>query len=93
MNVNKKTVIVTTFLATIVTFGSFGNEAFANRGDRRPQGPPPEAYSACEGKNAGDEAQFTDPRGETVTGTCEQQGDRLVLRPDHPRVRPDRSEE
>lgn len=85
MIVDKKTVIATAFLATIVTLGSLGNEAFANRGDRRPQGPPPEAYSACEGKNAGDVAQFTDPRGETVTGTCEQQDDRLALRPDHPR--------
>ncbi len=49
------------------------------------QGPPPEAYSACEGKTAGDEAQFVDPHGETVTGTCEQEGERLVLRPDRAR--------
>jgi two-component system sensor histidine kinase CpxA len=50
------------------------------------QGPPPRAYSACEGKSAGDEAQFISPRGETVTGICEQEGDQLVLRPNHSRA-------
>lgn len=45
-------------------------------------GPPPEAFKACEGKTAGSAAQFTDPRGETVTGTCRSDGERLVLRPD-----------
>ena len=48
------------------------------------QGPPPEAYTACEGKSAGDTAEFVSPRGDTVCGTCEQEGDRLVLRPDNP---------
>lgn len=47
-------------------------------------GPPPEAYTACECKEAGDKAEFVSPHGDTVTGTCEQQGDRLVLRPDNP---------
>lgn len=46
------------------------------------QGPPPEAYTACEGKSAGDSAQFVSPHGDTVCGTCESDGDRLVLRPD-----------
>ncbi len=45
-------------------------------------GPPPEAFKACEGKSAGSTAQFTNPRGETVTGTCRSDGERLVLRPD-----------
>lgn len=48
--------------------------------DRR-HGPPPEAYTACESKSIGDSAQFISPNGETVTGTCEQEGDRIVLRP------------
>ncbi len=52
------------------------------------QGPPPEAYTACEGKNAGDTAEFKNPQGGTVTGKCEQQGDRLVLRPDRPKGNP-----
>ena len=46
--------------------------------------PPPEAYSACEGKNAGDAAEFVSPHGDTVTGTCVLEGEQLVLRPDHP---------
>ncbi len=45
-------------------------------------GPPPEAYTACEGKGSGDQAELIGRHGETVTGTCEQEGDRLVLRPD-----------
>lgn len=47
--------------------------------------PPPEAYVACKGKKAGDSAQLTDPRGETLHGTCEEQDGKLVLRPDRPR--------
>ncbi len=60
--------------------------ACAQHGDRngRRQGPPPEAYTACEGKSEGDTAEFESPRGDTVTGTCEMEGDRLVLRPDNP---------
>jgi hypothetical protein len=45
------------------------------------QGPPPEAYTACQGKNVGDVAEFVNPDGETMSGTCEQENDRLVLRP------------
>jgi hypothetical protein len=51
-----------------------------SRGDR--VGPPPEAYRACEGKTAGSTAQFVDPRGETLKGTCGEENGRLVLRPD-----------
>jgi hypothetical protein len=48
-------------------------------------GPPPEAYTACEGKNAGAVSQFTDPRGEVLKGVCEEEGGKLVLRPDRNR--------
>ena len=47
-------------------------------------GPPPEAYAACEDKTEGDSAEFVSPHGDTVTGTCEMEGDQLVLRPDNP---------
>ncbi|MFH2061270.1 MAG: hypothetical protein ABIJ59_20590 [Pseudomonadota bacterium] len=74
-------VIVILGICTTITFGS-------DTENRRPKGghhgPPPEAYTACEGKTAGDAAGFISPHGNTVTGTCEQQGDRLVLRPDNP---------
>lgn len=71
-------------LAILVIFSLFGNEALAQRGDGRRQGPPPEAYTACEGKSEGDAAEFESPRGDTVTGTCVLDGNRLVLRPDNP---------
>lgn len=54
----------------------------------RQGGPPPEAYKACEGKTAGAVASFVDPRGETLSGSCEQEGQRLVLRPDRNRQAP-----
>lgn len=46
--------------------------------------PPPEAYEACEGKAAGDAASFTSPRGDEVTGICQEREGRLVLHPDGP---------
>lgn len=52
------------------------------------RGPPEEAYAACKGKKSGEKSQFTAPDGKTITGTCETEGDKTVLRPDHPpRVR------
>ncbi len=57
------------------------NQPIKRNGRGKHQGPPPEAYSACESKNVGDEAQFVSPRGETMIGTCEEEGDKLVLRP------------
>ncbi len=47
--------------------------------------PPPEAYTACEGKTAGDTAQFENRRGEMLTGRCEENNGKLVLRPDRPK--------
>jgi len=59
-------------------------EASPQDAGRKGQGPPPEAYVACEGKSAGAKAELTGPQGETITGICEQEGDRMVLRPDRP---------
>ena len=84
MTISKKTPIVIVLLGLFIATYAFGSVALAqDRGGRR-QGPPPEAYTACEGKSAGDTAEFESPRGDTVTGTCVQKGDRLVLRPDNP---------
>ena len=41
----------------------------------------PEAFEVFEGKNVGDTAELTGPNGDTITGTCGQEGDKLVLRP------------
>lgn len=47
-------------------------------------GPPPEAYTGCEDKTEGDTAERVSPHGDTVTDTCEEEADQLVLRPDIP---------
>jgi signal transduction histidine kinase len=60
-----------------------GSPNDAASGERR--GPPPEAYLACEGKSPGSVAQFVNQRGEALRGTCQWEGTRLVLRPDHRR--------
>ncbi len=84
MTISKRSLIVIVLLGIFFTIFASGNGAIAQDRGGRHQGPPPEAYTACEGKSAGDKAEFESPRGDTVTGTCEQQGDRLVLRPDNP---------
>ena len=77
------------FIIGIVLFGLFATTAFGADNDQqkskhRHQGPPPEAFAVCEGKSAGDTAEFVSPHGDTVTGVCELQGNRLILRPDNP---------
>ena len=56
------------------------------------RGPPPAAFTACEGKIAGDQSQFETRRGETLTGTCEEargkNAGKLVLRPNNRRTPP-----
>jgi len=87
MNITKKTSIIIALLGILIATSAFGSDSSSQeRGREGHQGPPPEAYCACEGKSAGDTAEFVSPRGDTVTGTCEQErdGDRLVLRPDNP---------
>ncbi len=84
MTNSRRAPIIVVLLGIVLTISASGNVVFAqDRGGRR-QGPPPEAYTACEGKSAGDTAEFEGPRGDTVTGTCVQRGDRLVLHPDSP---------
>jgi hypothetical protein len=87
MNITKKASVMITLMGILITTSAFGyDDSSQERGKGGHQGPPPEAYCACEGKNAGDTAEFTSPQGDTVTGICEEDrdGDRLVLRPDNP---------
>ena len=60
-----------------------GAVAWADRGPGSM--PPPEAYTACQGKSAGDAASFVTPWGETVEGVCVVKDAKLVLRPDRHR--------
>ena len=82
MNNVIKTAFVFALLAVCPTL-AFGADSPSKTNRGRRQGPPPEAYAACEDKNHGDQAQFVASHGQTVKGTCEMQGDRLVLRPDN----------
>jgi hypothetical protein len=75
--------VVFVLLAICAITHVFVSVAFSQEREIRRQGPPPEAYEACEGKNVGDEAEFV----KTVTGTCEEEGEKLVLRPDNPKGR------
>jgi len=87
MNITKKTSIIIALLGILIATSAFGSDSSSQeRGRGGHQGPPPEAYSACEDKSEGDTAEFVSPRGDTVTGTCEmdRDGERLVLRPDNP---------
>ena len=87
MNFKKRIAMTVVLLGILVAGSSVGNDLFAQDTGRHRHGPPPEAYSACEGLNVGDTAEFVSPRGDTVTGTCEPYGDQLVLRPDNHRGR------
>jgi hypothetical protein len=84
MNVTSK-ISIALVLMGICASNAFGSDVSSQENGGRRHGPPPEAYTACEGKNAGDAAQFVSPRGEKVVGTCVQEGERLVLRPDRPK--------
>ena len=79
--------IVFVLLAICAITNVFGRDAFSQETGIRRHGPPPEAYEACEDKSVGEEAEFINRRGNTVTGTCKEEGDQLVLRPDTPKGR------
>lgn len=80
----KKTTVTLVATLALLTVSQF---AMANGPSGR-RGPPPEAFTACEGKSAGDTAEFSGRNGESVTGTCEERNGKLVLRPEG--GRPDR---
>lgn len=58
----------------------------------RPQGPPPEFTTACEGKQVGDKVVIKTPRGDSIEATCEQRGDKLSARPLNPPPPPEKEE-
>lgn len=78
---NMKPFMVTASMVILMGWGLIPGDAFADSGVKGHHGPPPEAYTACDQKNAGDAAEFVSPRGDVVTGICEKEGDLLVLRP------------
>jgi len=79
-----KIITIASVVFSLCAINAFGSDNEKQRPGGRHQGPPPEAYTACEDKTAGDTAEFVSPHGDTVTGVCEKEGDRMVLRPDNP---------
>lgn len=74
----KTTMLVLTFtILSTATVYAFGDKK------GRPQGPPPEAIEACEGKAVGDAVEFTGRRGETLEATCQEIDGQLVAVPDN----------
>ncbi|MGB3072075.1 MAG: hypothetical protein WBC18_26265 [Ottowia sp.] len=47
----------------------------------QPPSPPPEAYTACEGKAEGASVTLTMPDGKTLAGTCRTLDGKLVAMP------------
>ena len=57
-------------------------------------GPPPEAYVACKGKQAGEAVTIKTPHGDTLAAVCESMKDRLVVKPlNEPPPRPGQGKE
>ena len=48
---------------------------------QRPNGPPPEAFTACEGKKTGDAVTVATPHGDEIQAVCETLDSRLVAKP------------
>ena len=73
-------------LAALTTLGLLAHAANnpPPPGGEQNRVPPREAFEACDGKQAGDKATFTTPRGEKLTGTCKLVPARLAVMPDHP---------
>jgi len=70
-------------LAATCILGSF--YAAAQQGREAPNGPPPEAIEACEGKSEGETVSFETRRGDTLTGVCQYIEEQLVAVPEHHR--------
>lgn len=48
----------------------------------RPDGPPPAAFEACAGKQAGDKASMSGPEGRSFSGVCRDVKGKLALTPE-----------
>ncbi len=78
--------VKTLSVATILLAGLFASQASIAEPqegmDKRRKGPPPEAFTVCEGRSAGEQVSFETPRGDTLQATCEEKRGRLVAVPE-----------
>lgn len=71
----KSLLIMVTLLAVLPATG-------CTAGNKRPQGPPPEAIAACKDKAVGDIVQFSGRGGETIEATCQEIKGQVVAVPE-----------
>lgn len=79
---NFRQVKVTVILALLVLMPLTACAESNSRDRKGPQGPPPEAIQACEGKQEGDAVSFKGRRGETLNATCSMVEEQLVAVPE-----------
>jgi len=62
---------------------SFSSSTLIAKEDQKERGhkPPPEAFTACEGKAEGDSVSIETPRGETLEATCKMMEEQLAAVP------------
>jgi len=75
----KKTALILALAAMVPVSGvAFGG----HWGGGKSKGPPQEAIDACKDMSEGDTVQFTSPRGETVSGICQNVRGGLIAVPE-----------
>lgn len=76
------TIVTLLFLIALAIAGPVTADPLPPPGmGERPNGPPPEAFTACVGKKAGDAVTVTTPRGDQIKAVCEILDSRLVAKP------------
>lgn len=84
MDITLKTCLALIMLALLFAVNAYADDPPPRERGGEPRTPPAEAYTACEGKAAGDSASLQTPQGHKLTGTCQEMDGRLVLSPDGP---------
>ena len=72
--------LVPLMMVVMMAVAACANNEQNGRGNK--QGPPPEAFKACEGKAVGDSVSFAGRRGEALKATCQSIDDQLVAVPE-----------
>ena len=82
---NKRWIIAALFLVSLSAYpmNSIASGMGGPGGGK--QSPPPEAFSACEGKEVGDNVEFEGRRGESLKAVCQLRDGKLVAVPENRR--------
>jgi hypothetical protein len=74
-----KIAIAVTAAAILAPAALWASTSAGGRGERRE--PPPEAFTACQGKSEGDAVEVTTPDGKTLKAVCRQLNSKLAALP------------